>query len=425
MGLSESIRTALESLRANKMRSILTMLGIIIGIGSVIGILTVGRSMTGAVTSSMSDLGASNIYLSIQKRSDIYSSSNNMESQMMISTPEEKDLISEEMIETLRARYSNQIVGIGLAETAGSGQAKDGRRYANLSVIGVNDEYLDVNNTDLLAGRGISAEDVAGERSVAVVSDKLVNNLFGGDINAALGAELPVSIGSEIITIRIVGIYEYQESSFSFSMASEEDISTSLYVPLSVAQRLTGNDGFQSVTVLGNSDYDGARLAQDFGTFLERYYENNDDYGVTAISMDSIIEQMNSVMSTLSIAVSVIAGISLLVGGIGVMNIMLVSVTERTREIGTRKALGATNNQIRLQFVVESMIVCLIGGVIGMIFGSILGYIGSNLLDSPALPSVGSVVLAVSFSMAIGVFFGYYPANKAAHLDPIEALRYE
>ena len=143
------------------------------------------------------------------------------------------------------------------------------------------------------------------------------------------------------------------------------------------------------------------------------------------MAMSTMVESMSSIMNTLSIAISVIAGISLLVGGIGVMNIMLVSVTERTREIGTRKALGATNNDIRLQFVVESIIVCLIGGVIGIAAGTLLGYCGSSLISEPALPTLGSIALAVGFSMAIGVFFGYYPANKAARLDPIEALRYE
>ena len=141
--------------------------------------------------------------------------------------------------------------------------------------------------------------------------------------------------------------------------------------------------------------------------------------------MDSMIGQMTATLGTMKMAVSVIAAISLLVGGIGVMNIMLVSVTERTREIGTRKALGAKNSAIRVQFIVESMIICLIGGVIGVLLGTTLGRLGSVVLGAPSWPSPVVVLVAVTFSMAIGVFFGYYPANKAAKLDPIEALRYE
>lgn len=137
------------------------------------------------------------------------------------------------------------------------------------------------------------------------------------------------------------------------------------------------------------------------------------------------MEMMQEMMGTLSLAIAVIAGISLLVGGVGVMNIMLVSITERTREIGTRKALGATNGSIRVQFIVESVIICLFGGIIGIAVGAGLGSAGANLLGYAATPSVKAIVTAVTFSVAIGVFFGYYPANKAAKLDPIEALRYE
>ena len=144
-----------------------------------------------------------------------------------------------------------------------------------------------------------------------------------------------------------------------------------------------------------------------------------------AQSLESMVKQVNDMLGTISTAIAVIAGISLLVGGIGVMNIMLVSVTERTREIGIRKALGAPDSAIRTQFIVESMIICVIGGALGILLGALLGYAGGVLLGMPAVPSIVSIVIAVGFSMLIGVFFGYYPANKAAKLDPIDALRYE
>ena len=166
-------------------------------------------------------------------------------------------------------------------------------------------------------------------------------------------------------------------------------------------------------------------MAARLEEFLGRYYRRNDDYSISATSMESIIASVNDMMGTLSIAIAVIAAISLLVGGIGVMNIMLVSVTERTREIGTRKALGATNANIQMQFVVESALICLVGGVIGIILGAAFGYLGSTLLGVPTLPDLGSVALAAGFSLAVGIFFGYYPASKAAKMDPIEALRYE
>ena len=172
------------------------------------------------------------------------------------------------------------------------------------------------------------------------------------------------------------------------------------------------------------------RQVQDFADrsteYINRsFYRDNKYVKIESQNMDSMIGQMTATLGTMKMAVSVIAAISLLVGGIGVMNIMLVSVTERTREIGTRKALGATNGSIRVQFIVESVIICLIGGVLGILAGLGLGAAGANLLGYAAAPSAGVIFIAVAFSMAIGVFFGYYPANKAARLDPIEALRYE
>ena len=171
---------------------------------------------------------------------------------------------------------------------------------------------------------------------------------------------------------------------------------------------------------------DTVAFAQQSEDFLNRtFYRDNNYVELMAMSMDSMLDQMTSTMDMMKVVVSVIAAISLLVGGIGVMNIMLVSVTERTREIGTRKALGAKNSAIRIQFIVESMIICVIGGAIGVVLGTTLGRVGSLALGAAAWPSPFIILVAVGFSMAIGIFFGYYPANKAAKLDPIEALRYE
>jgi len=420
MGFLESLRLALEGLRANKMRAALTMLGIIIGIAAVIGILTVGDGLSGYITGTMSNLGASSISVSLRQNTS------DMQSFMMGGSPEAEDLITEEMLTELRDRYAADIAAISLSETVGSGQAKDGRLYANLSLTGVNPDYFTANDTELLKGRFLKDRDMEEQRMICVVSDKLVNNLFAGDQNAALGQEIVVEIHGDLHRFRIVGVYEYEQSSFNFSMASEKDISTAVYIPLYTAKQLSGSeDGFSSLTVQAAAEADGSVVAREIQTFLNRYYTRNEDYSVYALSMESMIETVDDMMSTLSVAISVIAAISLLVGGIGVMNIMLVSVTERTREIGTRKALGATNADIRMQFVVESAVICLVGGIIGIILGAVMGYVGSSLLDAPALPGLDSIALAVGFSLAVGIFFGYYPANKAAKMDPIEALRYE
>ena len=422
MRLMENLRIALEGLRANKMRALLTMLGIIIGIAAVIGILTVGDGLSNTITSQMSSFGASTISISLQQKTSQLDMSDL--SSMMVQ-PEDSDLITDDMIEEMLARYGADIEAVGLTESVGSGQVKDGRLYANVSVSGVNDGAFTINDVDLQAGRFLQQQDCDGERDVCVVSDKLVQNLFAGDAQAALGSEISVQLRNDRVRLRIVGIYTYKASAFTISTASDKDLSTALYIPVTTAKRLTGAaDGYSYFTVMA-AGADSTAVGTQISNFLNRYYRNNDDYRVTSMSMESVIESVDSMMRKLSIAISVIAAISLLVGGIGVMNIMLVSVTERTREIGTRKALGATNGDIREQFVVESIIICLVGGIIGILLGALLGYVGSSLLDAPSLPSVGSIALAVGFSLAVGVFFGYYPANKAAKLDPIEALRYE
>ena len=418
MNLGENIRLAWEGLRAGKMRAFLTMLGIIIGIGSVIGILTVGSGLTDSINSEMSTLGANNIIVMLQSKSNQQSG--------LVRGYADKDLMTDDMIEALRARYPDAIKYISLTSTLANGTAKDGKKTANLSLDGVNTDYFDANDVKMLAGSTITGSDIDSHKMKAVVSDKLVNNLFGGDVQAALGKKMSVYTDFEIYTFTIVGVYKYEQNMMNMSFAAAEDITTAAYIPITVAQKLSGAaEGYASITIMTTSAVSSANFAAVAEHFLNRYYQNNENYQVAAMSMESILSTVDSMMGTVNIAIAAIAAISLLVGGIGVMNIMLVSVTERTREIGTRKALGATNGNIRIQFVVESVIICAVGGVLGILFGGVLGYVGSTLIGAPAVPKLSYILLAVGFSMAIGIFFGYYPANKAAKMDPVEALRYE
>ena len=419
--LYENILLAISGLRANKMRALLTMLGIIIGIGSVIGIVMVGDSMTNSMTSSLQEMGANTVQISLQQRESENGTSYSV-------YMDEEDYINDEMIEAFLQDYGDVVESVSLQESMGSGRVTEGHRYANVSISGVNSGYQSANHLTMLGGRFIGDKDNKGVKNVAVVSDRLVNNMFGQGQNP-LGKEIKVNCGKEQYTFTIIGVYQYEQNAIMAMMgaaASDADITTDLFIPIQTEWKLTGTiEGYYYINVMTKQGTDSRALAQDFQDYFNRFYTRNQDFQIMAISLDSVIDQYASMMGTVQVAIAVIAAISLLVGGIGVMNIMLVSVTERTREIGTRKALGAKNSAIRMQFIVESVIICLIGGIIGIIFGMLLGYAGASLLGFPAHPSVDAILIAVCFSMAIGVCFGYYPANKAAKLDPSEALRYE
>lgn len=424
----ENILLALSGLRANKMRAFLTMLGIIIGIGSVITIMTLGESVTDSFTSSMQSLGANNVTVAIQPKQDEEEQDGGMMFMAMNSTayPQDKDYITDEMVAALRESYGDEMLGISISESAGDGRAEDGKLYANVSVTGVNADYFLAGEPEILAGRMLTESELSGDRRLAVVSDKLVNNMFGGDMEKAVGSTIEVTTGDSFYSYTIVGVYKYEMSIYNMHFGAEKDIRSTMYIPIGAARAATHSTaGYSSITAITAPGVDSTRFASRIERFLNAYYRNNRDYEVNAFSMESMVSEFASVLGTIETAISVIAGISLLVGGIGVMNIMLVSITERTREIGTCKALGATNGSIRLQFIIEAVIICLIGGALGVALGVTAGSLASKALGFPAAASIKSIVIALLFSMSIGVFFGYYPANKAANMDPINALRYE
>lgn len=427
MLIGENILLALSGLKSNKMRAFLTMLGIIIGIASVIAIMTVGNSLNTSVTTSMQKMGANNLTVGLKQKSNTEEVT---ESGMRFGAGFRKsmtsdDYITDEMLSAYKEEYHDNIDAISISESIGSGTAEDGNLSANVNVVGVNNGYLSINELTLLSGRGLTDRDQKEGRKVVLVSEKLVENLFDGDNHNALESVINININGKYYTYTIVGVFEYEENSM-FTSESDEDVTTDVYLPLKTAKEQNHSEnGYAQFTIVTTTDTDNETFMEQTKYFFNVYYARNENYEVNVTSMESMLESMTEMLSTISIAISIIAGISLLVGGIGVMNIMLVSITERTREIGTRKALGATNVSIRLQFITESVVICLVGGFIGIVMGIILGSAAVSILGYDASASVQSIIFSVLFSMLIGVTFGYYPANKAAKMNPIEALRYE
>lgn len=438
----ENIKEAFASILSNKMRSLLTMLGIIIGVSSVIIITTIGGSIQSTLTATLNSMGGNMISAYVQAR---YPETDEEWATWTYPELREEDYVSQEMIDGLMAAYPDEITGVAAQNYLGSGQVKDETDadiYANVSINGITPEYLDYMKLKIRKGRNLTSEDNKRKKRVCVVADTMAKNYFGE--KSPIGEQISVATEAGVFDFVIVGVYEYNQALFGRVdvTIAEKDRSTEMMIPLQTCFKLQGNDqsGYEYFNLMVAPLADVEKATADVLSYFEEIYARNDKFNIYAYNMASDMGMINTVINVITIAVSGIAAISLIVGGVGVMNIMLVSITERTREIGVRMALGAKRRIIRMQFVIEAIVLCLIGGVIGILIGigigALLGQVAgfviqnmyadySSYIIMDIHPSATAIGLSLFFSMLTGVFFGYYPANKASKMEVIDALRYE
>lgn len=406
MNLTESFLTALDSINANKLRSVLTMLGVIIGVAAVIALLAIGNGFTASITEDITSLGTNLLSISTERdNSGGYPA------------------LSLKDVEAL----SNPLNAPAVAQVAASAQVNEqvvfGGESVQTSITGITSNYLEINNLqEMQLGDGLTQADLDTKARVAVLGAEIAATLFG-DLYP-IGQSIKINgVSYEVIGVMV-------ESGGGIGGNTDDNV----YIPLTTIQaRLytdrtrTGQKAVSSISVQAASSEQVADAVEQVTETLRREHQigfgEEDDFSIFDQSV--LLETAGTVTAALTAFLGAIAGISLVVGGIGIMNIMLVSVTERTREIGVRKAIGALKRDILAQFLLESLVLSLLGGVIGILLGWVVAEVAGNMLEVNTLIDPVTVAMSAGFAAAVGLIFGIYPAWRAASLRPIEALRYE
>jgi len=403
MNLFESIKIALESIKANKMRAFLTMLGIIIGISSVITIVSLGKGGQNAITGQFEKLGASSVTVSVDTAK--------AQSTDYI-TLEDVKLIKDKIDTVKYSSPANQVMSLGITD----------KLSKNVVLKGGSTDLFYINDTEINYGRYFNEREFEQGLAVGVVDEFTAKEIFG--YSDVIGETIKITIGSMSKKVEIIGV-EKGISFGNFGGGGKNGRPGQMTVPITFLRSFQADFKIKSITVMANSKDNNEAAGNGAMALLETRHNNRGKEIYSASNALNVLEQINSVLGIFTAFIGAVAAISLLVGGIGVMNIMLVSVTERTREIGIRKAIGATTGNILIQFLIESVIISLIGGLIGMTLGIVGAFVIGNFAGITPSVSLTSVLGAILFSSAVGIFFGIYPARRAAKLDPIDALRYE
>lgn len=400
--MRETIKSALAQLKGNKLRTFLTMLGMLIGIGSVIIILSLGEGMKGFISGQFASVGQGTI-------------------QIMTQNYEEGNLLTTEDMEILE--QIPQVAETVQVHNAYSAISQDYHKEDKvLLAYGFPPEIEKITSMNIKYGRMFTSQDEELKSNVVIVEDNFAKIMFNhADGKYALGKSMEMTVGGEVHTFEIVGVAKSQYP----SAAPESMIVPIVYFPFSTLDQyvMDGERKSYDAYVVIDDAYEASEYSKPIQKILNKRHGDNEAY--MAISLLEASSTYNDIIDKINLFTSVVAAVSLLVGGIGIMNIMLVTVRERTREIGIRKALGATDKQILTQFLIEALILTVLGGICGLVIGYVGGFLIGSALTITAKLTAGMIIFSVGTSSIIGIVFGVYPAYKAAKLDPVEALREE